>query len=73
MRKELYYHKVNSKIAADMTDIREMYINISEILEQSLPESRSKSLALTHLEDSCMRAIQALALQGELVEKGVVA
>lgn len=73
MRKELYYHKVNSEIAAEMTDIREMYINVSEVLEEALPESRSKSLALTYLEDSCMRAIQALAMQGELIGKGVVA
>ena len=70
---EFYYHRVTPEIALDMTDFREMYINVAEVLDEHLPDGRAKSLALTYLEESLMRAIQSLALTGEKVPKGTVA
>lgn len=71
-RPELHYHKVDNSIAMQMASVRSWFIELSENLERILPAGRSASLAQTHLEDSCMRAIQALALQGEKIEAGVV-
>ena len=42
--------------------IRKAYVHLALELTNNLPESRSKSLALMSLEDSLMRAIQALAV-----------
>lgn len=46
-----------------MEKIRQQYIDTATMVLVHLQRSRSKSLALTHLEESCFRAIQAIALQ----------
>lgn len=62
-----YYHQITPETSERMTAIRVAYIELAEKL-MDLPESRSRSLALTHLEDSCMRAIQSLAVaEGEKI------
>lgn len=61
----LIYHKDLTPAQSEtMGELRQRYINLAESLVDDLPAGRSQSLALTHLEDSLMRAIQALALQG---------
>jgi len=41
--------------------IRNRYIELAERLEQALPESRARSIALTELEASCMWSIKAIS------------
>ena len=58
-----------------MQAVRQAYVYLGIFLVENLPESRSKSLALTSLEDSLMRAIQSLAHTGspeyiDLPERG---
>jgi hypothetical protein len=61
----LIYHKdIPPRTVESMGQIRQEYVDLAETLVGELPEGRSKRLALMHLEDSLMRAIQALALQG---------
>ncbi len=63
--KGLIYHKdLSPRQVETMREIRQRYIDLAECLIDDLPGGRSQALAITHLEDSLMRAIQALALQG---------
>jgi hypothetical protein len=67
-RDTFYYHIVNDQTAELMEALRAKIGTLSEYLEEVLPECRSTSLALTHLEDCCMRSVQALAVsEGTLV------
>ena len=67
-RETFHYHKVNKESAVRMTEVRAQFIELADYLEYALPDGRSKSLCFTHLEDACMRAIQAEALEhGELL------
>lgn len=56
------YHQVNQNTAEKMTRLREQYYRLAEVLMVTLPDNRSRSLALTALEESAMRAIQCYAL-----------
>lgn len=67
-RPEFHYHVVSDEVGQQMADVRRQYILLSELLDERLPASRAASLAQTRLEESLMRAIQALALQGEKVD-----
>ena len=68
---EFHYHKVSDDVATQMVIVRRKYHILATYLNNTLSESRSKSLALTELENSLMRAIQALAIsKGELVPIG---
>lgn len=58
----LYYHLVTPGTAAIMADLRHAYIGLADLVLQSTPPSREQSFALTHLEDSLMRAMQSLAI-----------
>ena len=62
-------HRVprDSVAAAHMEAIRLQYIALAEQVLALCPPTRARSLALTALEDSLLRAIQSLALTGELV------
>ena len=64
-----FYHRVESVIVQEtMEHMRTAYKDLAGSLVRGLPDCRSKLLALTHLEDSLMRAIQALAIEhGEKV------
>ncbi len=64
--KTLLYHKdIPPEIAEEMTRLRQLYVDLAVTILEDIPgETRSKSLALTHLEDSLFRTIQALALHG---------
>lgn len=43
-----------------MEDLREAYLQLAIVIGDVLPDGREKSLAMTHLEDSSMRAIRAV-------------
>jgi hypothetical protein len=66
----LFYHVVApDSVAMDrMTLLRTRYLHLAEDILTFCPPNRSRSLALTELEYSLMRAIQSLALTGELVD-----
>lgn len=59
--RDFVYHKVNEETAEKMAKVRHAYNTLADQLLSDLPECREKSLALTHLEESSMRAIQSLA------------
>ena len=60
----LMYHVMTADIAEKMTALRAQYFQLGlDVLRSQVP-SRSHSIALTHLEESLMRAIQGLALTG---------
>ena len=61
----LIYHKdLSPRQVETMREIRQRYVDLAESLIDDLPVGRSQTLAITHLEDSLMQAVQALALQG---------
>lgn len=62
--KTMLYHVVSPNVAQEMTRVRRQYLVLALDVLRSQSPSRSQSLALTALEDSLMRAIQSLALQG---------
>jgi hypothetical protein len=61
----LLYHSVSDpECVRIMIRVRGAYIALAATVLELVPAGRSRSLAMTHLEDSLMRAIQALALEG---------
>src|SRR5262245_17715415 len=66
----LFYHQVppSSIATRHMERLRLAYLALAEDILGLCPPNRSRSLALTELEYSLMRAIQSLALTGELVD-----
>lgn len=60
--RDFQYHQVSVGTAQKMADIRTYYYALAETLLLLLPTSHEQSLALTSLEESCMRAIQCLAV-----------
>jgi hypothetical protein len=71
--RDFFYHQVSSATAQKMAALRESYYALACEVVGFLPYSRERSLALTHLEESCMRAIQCLAVtEGERIPIGEV-
>lgn len=66
----LFYHMVPalSVAAAHMAELRVSYLQLAAQILGRCPPNRSRSLAMAELETSLMRAIQSLALTGELVD-----
>lgn len=63
-----YYHRVGAETQGTMDIVRGAYHDLLRLLMPILPEGRPKSLCLTELEYSMMRAIQALAIaEGEKI------
>ena len=60
----VYHSNIPLVSQTEMETVRQRYIDLAADLCDAIPECRSKSLALTYLEESLMRAIQALALTG---------
>ena len=68
---EFKYHEVNKDTTRKMSYLRKLYYDLAYFISTTLPECRSKSLCLTELEQSSMRAIQALAIsEGQPIEPG---
>jgi hypothetical protein len=67
---ELFCHFVQPGSVAmrHMDSLRKQYIALAQSMLDLCPPGRSRSLAFTHLEESLMRAIQSLAITGELLD-----
>lgn len=66
--RDLIYHTVDNSTANRMSVLRGQYYALGLQILAELPDCRERSLALTALEESSMRAIQALAvMSGEPV------
>lgn len=63
------FHPGNEDVAHVYSEIRTRYIELGEFVAQALPTGRSKSIALTELEDSLMWAIKSVALTQPLGEE----
>ena len=66
----MFYHTLPASSVATqhMEALRVTYITLAEQVLTLCPPNRSRALALTELEYSLLRAIQSLALTGELVD-----
>ncbi|QDH93001.1 hypothetical protein SEA_STEPHIG9_51 [Mycobacterium phage Stephig9] len=54
-----------------LLEIRDMFANLAAFVQNSLPESREKSLALTSLEQAWHWADRAACDYQELIERGL--
>ena len=71
--RDFQYHQVDEITAGKMATVRAAYYRLALLLCEEVPDSRERSLALTHLEESSMRAIQCLAvLEGVAIPIGEV-
>jgi hypothetical protein len=61
----VYHADMSQDTMFKMDTLRQHYIDLAVQITEYVPECRSKSNCLTHLEESLMRCIQALAMQGE--------
>lgn len=62
--KTFCYHTVPTGVQIQMAVLRAQYVTLAVQLLRNGPPTHSQSLALTHLEDALMRAIQDMALTG---------
>lgn len=61
--KETYaYHTPDEMQVEEIQKLRESFSALDDVLQAVCPESRRKSLALTHLETSLMWAVKAVIL-----------
>ena len=60
--KDLFSYVCDTETRTVIAAVRLRYYTLAQSLLKELPESRERSLALTSLEDSCLRAIQCLAV-----------
>lgn len=56
------FHPGNPDVAPIYNELREEYIALALKVAEIVPNGRDKSLAITHLEDSLMRAIRGVAI-----------
>lgn len=61
LEKRFTYHSPKGDQQLRYEMIRDRALNFAEFLNEKCPDSREKSLALTHLEDSVMWANAAIA------------
>lgn len=62
-------HEMTEDAAAAAEGLRKAFQKLGVELHKQLPAGRNKSLAMTHLEDSAMRAIRALSHDKPEVEE----
>lgn len=60
MNKTYLYHKPSVEGLAKISELRQAFSNLHDIIERSAPDSREKSVAFTQLEQSAMWAIKAV-------------
>jgi hypothetical protein len=59
----LFYHNIaNTEHIECMSEVRLAYLTLAGAVQVWCPDNRSRSLAMTYLEDSLMRAIQSIAV-----------
>jgi hypothetical protein len=56
------FHPGNANVANVYAELRERFRDLAHHVNDVCPDGRLKSLAITHLEDSLMRSIQAVAV-----------
>lgn len=62
--RDFVWHDVDKGVSFRMSLVRQRYHDLAVYVMGDIPDSRERGLALTHLEESLMRAIQALAVAG---------
>ena len=60
MKKTFAYHKPGHGALAKITQLREAFSTLSDLIESLCPGSREKSVAQTNLETTAMWAIKAV-------------
>lgn len=56
------FHPGNADVAPIYEELRGRFVALANRINELVPDSRDKSLALTHLEDGLMRAIRGVAI-----------
>lgn len=56
-------HTPNDKTIKEIEDYRTLVQKLAEILIISVPQSRARSITLTHLEDAVMWGVKAMILR----------
>jgi len=64
--KTMGFHPGNPSVAPVYEDLRAKFIALAHHVDHTCPDGRVKSLAITHLEESLMRAIQSIAIEEPL-------
>jgi hypothetical protein len=64
LRQRFMGHQTNFEQDKIMMTIRQKGFELADFVNQTVPESREKSLAITHLEDAVMWANKAVARYG---------
>jgi hypothetical protein len=62
MKKPYAYHKPSEAGLDKITRLRNCFSELSDIIEETAPASRERSIALTELETSAMWAIKAVVV-----------
>lgn len=60
------FHPGNAEVAPTYENLRARFIELGHFVNDTCPDGRCKSLAITHLEESLMRAIQSVAVKQPL-------
>lgn len=60
MKKAFAYHKPSQDGLDKITELREAYSFLHDLIEETAPASRERAVALTELETSAMWAIKAI-------------
>ncbi len=60
MKKTYAYHKPSDRRHGDVVTLRKAFSALHELIEATCPESRERSVALTHLETPAMWAIKSV-------------
>ena len=60
MKKTFAYHKPSAAGLATITEVREAYSSLLDLIEEACPPSRERSVAITELETSAMWAIKSV-------------
>ena len=64
------YRKMSEKQIEDSQNVRELGVKLALLIDEVIPDSREKSLAITKLEESIMWANKGISLNTK--EKGSV-
>lgn len=60
MNKAYKSHIPSEEGKAKIDSVREAFSNLDELVQELAPNSREKSIALTHLETACMFTVKAI-------------
>ena len=66
--KTFNYHKPSEKGLKEITELREEFSVLQQLIEKVAPQSRERSVALTHLETTAMWAIKSVVFNDDKSE-----